>query len=102
MFVLGRHNLFNSAKNIQPTLVNKMSDEERKERMDEAMARIMQILTFFGHIDNFITHKTNGFLKIMRSAMESSEDETEEQYFPKEYYKLERRFSGRNSINATS
>ncbi len=52
--------------------------------MNESMARFMQLLTFFGHVDNFLTQKTQGLIKIMGKAVESGEDEEEEE-LPRRY-----------------
>ncbi|KAK7602267.1 hypothetical protein V9T40_009708 [Parthenolecanium corni] len=63
-----------------PRLTN-MDARERKERLDERMARFMQLMTFFGHVDNFLTQKTSGFLKVMGKAVGA--DDYEEDYEPR-------------------
>lgn len=52
-----------------------LDPEERRERINESMARFMQFLTFFGHVDNFLTQKTHGLIKMMGKAVDSEEDE---------------------------
>lgn len=57
-----------------------MDARERKALLDETMARFMQVMTFFGHVDNFLTQKTSGLLKIMGKAVGT--DDYEEDYEP--------------------
>jgi len=50
---------------------------EKKERLEESMARFMQFLTFFGQVDNFLTQKTSGLLKIAGKAVGGDEYEND-------------------------
>ncbi|XP_065205691.1 uncharacterized protein LOC135835385 [Planococcus citri] len=62
---------------------DEMSPEEREERMNRGFARMMQFMTFLGHVDNYLTDKASGLIKIMGKAVET-EDEEEPQEDP--YY----------------
>ena len=56
---------------IFPSGRSSLSDEERKQRLSEAIERMQQFLALFGHVDSFLTHKTNGLIRIMGKAVES-------------------------------
>lgn len=78
----GLRNSLMTERNSFPNLrLTNMDARERKERLDERMARFMQLMTFFGHVDNFLTQKTSGFLKVMGKAVGA--DDYEEDYEPR-------------------
>ena len=55
-----------------------MCEEERRQRLFEAIERFKQFLALFGQVDNFLAQKTTGLLKVVGKAVESDLDDAEE------------------------
>lgn len=56
---------------------DELTPEEREERVNRGFARIMQFMTFLGHVDNYLTDKASGLIKVMGRAIETGEDDDE-------------------------
>lgn len=65
-----------------------MTPEEREERINRGFARFMQLLTFMGHVDNYLTDKASGLIRTMGRAMEAGDDQ---EYEESPYDRISRR-----------
>lgn len=81
--------------------MSEVDPEEKQKRINESMARLMQILTFFGHVDNFLTQKTHNLIKIMGKAVDSDDEDYEEFEPRKRYRKFRRPHTGTPRITTT-
>lgn len=60
--------------------LDELDPEEREERINRSFARLMQTMTFLGHVDNYLTDKASSFIKVMSKAMDAEEPVNNDAY----------------------